>query len=258
MRATHLLAAAAMLGLVATAAPAATLIGLTSDNRLLTIDTAKRTAVIGKKIQSADKVLGIDQRPADGKLYGLTASGSLLIIDPKTGAATGAVRLAGTFDFGARPVVDFNPMADRLRVVAGANNLRINVETGQVLVDKALNIHAKDDLAGKPLQLAAGAYTNSFAGTKETDLYHLEFGSGAFVLQSPPNDGLLTTKGKLGVKIGADAVLDIVNLGAVNKNLGYMIAGGALYEIDIDSGKATAKGAVKGVPKNLVDIAAVK
>lgn len=249
--------AATMLGLAPNAA-AATLVGLTADNRLVSIDTAKRTAVMGKRIQSADKVLGIDQRPADGKLYGLTASGTLLVIEPKTGAATGAVRLAGKFEFGARPVVDFNPMADRLRIVAGTLNLRVNVETGQVIVDKPLNVHAKDDLAGKPPQIAAGAYTNSFAGAKETDLYHIEIGNAAFVLQSPPNDGLLTTKGKLGVKAGPDAVLDIANLGAVNKNVGYMIAGGTLYEIDIDSGKAAPKGAVKGLPRNLVDIAVVK
>jgi hypothetical protein len=258
MRATCLLATVAAVALAAGAASAATLVGLTGDNRLFSIDTEKRTAVAGKKIQSADKVLGIDQRPADGKLYGLTASGTLVIIDPKTGAATGAARLAEKFDFGPKPVVDFNPMADRLRVVFGTTNLRINVETGQVLTDKPLNWHAKEAQAGKPAQIAAGAYTNSVAGTKETDLYHLDIIAGGFVLQSPPNDGLLTVKGPLGLTPPASAVLDIQNLGEVNKNVGIMIADGTLYEVNIESGKATAKGPVKGLPKNLVDIAVWK
>lgn len=218
----------------------------------------KRTAVAGKKIQSADKILGIDQRPADGKLYGLTASGTLVIIDPKTGAATGAARLADKFDYGAKPVVDFNPMADRLRVVTPTHNLRIHVETGQVFVDKPLSWHSKEPQAGKPAQIAAGAYTNSFAGAKETDLYHLDTVGGAFVLQSPPNDGLLTVKGPLGVTPPASAVFDIQNLGEVNKNVGLMIANGTLYEVNIENGASTAKGPIKGLPKNLVDVAVMK
>jgi len=258
MRLAHLLATAATLALVATAASAATLVGLTDDNKLVSIDTVKRTAVAGKKIQSADKILGIDQRPADGKLYGLTASGTLVTIDPKTGAATGAARLADKFDYGAKPVVDFNPMADRLRVVTPTHNLRIHVETGQVFVDKPLSWHAKEPQAGKPAQIAAGAYTNSFAGTKETDLYHLDTVAGAFVLQSPPNDGLLTVKGPLGITPPAGAVFDIQNLGEVNKNVGIMIANGTLYEVNIENGASTAKGPIKGLPKNLVDIAVMK
>lgn len=259
MRAYALLATVAAFAVTAaTAVSAATLVGLTDDNKLVSIDTAKLTAVAGKKIQSADKILGIDQRPADGKLYGLTASGTLVTIDPKTGAATGAARLADKFDYGAKPVVDFNPQADRLRVVTPTHNLRIHVETGQVFVDKPLSWHAKEPQAGKPAQIAAGAYTNSFKGPTETDLYHLDTVTGAFVLQSPPNDGLLTTKGPLGVTPPASAVLDIENQGALNKNIGHMIAGGTLYEVNIETGKATSKGAIKGLPKNLVDIAVWK
>jgi hypothetical protein len=254
MRLATLLATTAWLACSA-AASAATLVGLTADNRLVSIDTAKMTAVAGKKIQSADKVLGIDVRPADGKLYGLTASGTLLVIDPASGAATGAVKLADKFDFGAKPIVDFNPQADRLRIVFGTTNLRIHPDTGQVFVDKPLAYHAKEAQAGKPPQLAAGAYTNSFKGPTETDLYHLDTAAGGFVLQSPPNDGLLTVKGPLGLTPPASAVLDIQNLGGLNKNVGLMIADGVLYEINIETGKATRKGAVKGVPKNLVDIA---
>lgn len=258
MLATRLLATVAMFAMSATVAAAATLVGLTDDNKLVSIDTAKRTAVAGKKIQSADKILGIDQRPADGKLYGLTASGTLVIIDPKTGSATGAARLADKYEFGTKPVVDFNPLADRLRVVTPTHNLRIHVETGQVFVDKPLNWHAKEAQAGKPAQIAAGAYTNAFAGTKETDLYHLDTVAGAFVLQSPPNDGLLTVKGPLGLTPAKNAVFDIQSLGEANKNTGLMIADGTLYEVNIESGKATSKGAVKGLPKNLVDIAVMK
>jgi hypothetical protein len=93
-----------------------------------------------------------------------------------------------------------------------------------VFVDKALAWHAREPQAGKPAQLAAGAYTNSF-------------------------------KGPLGLTPPMSAVLDIQNTGGLNKNVGLMIADGVLYEINIETGNATKKGAIKGLPKNLQDIA---
>lgn len=237
-------------------AQAANLVGLTTDGKLVSIDTTTMTASAPVAV-SGDRLVGIDARPADGKLYGVAADGQIVTVDPKTGAATKVSVISEKVALGDRPVVDFNPAADRLRVIAaGGVSLRINVETGATIVDKPLSFDPADANKDKKPAVAAGAYTNSMAGAKATELFHVDGATGAWVLQSPPNDGILKTRGALGVANLADAVVDIATEG--DKNTAWMIAGGALYTIDIASGKATALGAVKGMTGKLQDIAVWK
>jgi Domain of unknown function (DUF4394) len=242
----------------AATAKAATLVGLTADNKLVKIDTATMAASAPMAISGADQVVGIDVRPADGKLYGLTAGGQLVVIDHMSGKATPGSTLSQKVALGPRPVVDFNPAADRLRVIAAdGQSLRINVDDGATTVDKPLNYDAADANNGKKPMVAAGAYTNSSKGAKSTELFHVDGGTGALVLQSPPNDGVLKTRGAVGVANLGDAVMDIDNE-AEGKNTAYLIAGGTLYTIDLAIGKATQVGAVKGMNGKLVDIAVWK
>lgn len=258
---TRLLARAmgvSALALIAGAANAATLAGLTADNKLVRIDTATMAATAPTAISGADRVVGIDVRPADGKLWGLSATGQLLTIDPASGKATLGAMLSEKVALGERPVVDFNPAADRLRVIAANGvSLRINVETGATIVDKPLNYAAADAAKDKKPSVAAGAYTNSSKGAKATDLFHVDSGAGTLVLQSPPNDGVLKTRGALGVTGLADAVLDIDNEGE-GKNTAWMVTGGWLFTVDLATGKATKVGQIKGMTGKLVDIAVWK
>lgn len=252
------MAGASLLALIAgmASAQAATLVGLTADGKLVSIDTTTMTASAPVAV-NGDRLVGIDVRPADGKLYGVAADGQIVTIDPKTGATTKVSMISEKVTLGDRPVVDFNPAADRLRVIAaGGVSLRINVETGAAIVDKPLSFDPADASAAKKPAVVAGAYTNSMAGAKATELFHVDGATGAWVLQSPPNDGILKTRGALGVANLADAVVDIATEG--DKNTAWMIAGGALYTIDIASGKATSLGAVKGVTGKLQDIAVWK
>lgn len=236
-------------------AEAATLVGLTADNKLVKIDTATMAASAPMTISAADKIVGIDQRPADGKLYGLTATGQLVVIDHMSGKATPGSMVSEKVALGPRPVVDFNPVADRLRVIgADGVSLRINVDTGATTVDKPLNYDAADASAAKKPAVAAGAYTNSMKGAKGTELFHVDGGNGALVLQNPPNDGVLKTRGMVGVTGPAEVVMDIAHEGE-GKNIAYLIAGTALYTVDLASGKATQVGTIKGLGGKLVDIA---
>lgn len=242
----------------AATARAATLVGLTADNKLVKIDTATLAASAPMAISGADQVVGIDVRPADGKLYGLTAGGQLVVIDHMSGKATPGAALSQKVPLGPRPVVDFNPAADRLRVIAAdGQSLRINVDDGATTVDKPLNYDAADANNGKKPMVAAGAYTNSAKGAKSTELFHVDGGTGALVLQNPPNDGVLKSRGAVGVPNLSDAAMDIDNE-AEGKNTAYLIAGGTLYTIDLATGKATQVGAVKGMNGKLVDIAVWK
>jgi hypothetical protein len=236
-------------------AQAATLIGLTADGRLVKIDTATLAAFTPVAISDSDRILGIDVRPADGKLYGLAETGQLVTIDTASGKATPVAVLSTKVALGARPVVDFNPVADRLRVIAADGaSLRIDVQTGATTVDKPLNYDSADANAGKKPAVAAGAYTNSAKGAKATELFHVDGSTGALVLQSPPNDGILKTRGAVGISGAPEAVMDIVQEGE-GKNTVYLIVGNTLHTVDLATGKATQAGAVKGLTGKLVDVA---
>jgi hypothetical protein len=102
----------------------------------------------------------------------------------------------------------------------------------------------------------AGAYSNSFAGTKETGLYDIDSTLGTFLVQAPPNDGILKTRGALGAKLASPIAFDIVADGA-GGNLGYLVSGKSLYTVDIATGKATKKADLKGLSGVLRDIAAL-
>ena len=153
-----LLAGAALLGSAATAG-AATLIGLTADNALVRIDGDSRRAAAPVRITGAERrVLGIDQRPQDGRLYGVTGRGQIVAVDPVTGRATPVSRLNMPLESGGRAVVDFNPVANRLRLMGmNGTNFRVNVDTGEVARDGELKYQAGSAGAESTPRIVAGA-----------------------------------------------------------------------------------------------------
>ena len=117
-------------------AQAGTIIGLVDGNSLAMIDAASRKVTSTVDIKGAGPLLGIDVRPLDGLLYGVSADGWIVIIDPKTGQAMQKAKLSETLKPGVVATVDFNPVADRLRVMGSdGTNLRVNVEDGKAIVD---------------------------------------------------------------------------------------------------------------------------
>jgi len=72
------LAAAAILA--CTSSQAVTLIGLNSQNQISRIDTANVGAAVNMNITglaAGDRLVGIDTRPKDGKVYGVSLSNQL-------------------------------------------------------------------------------------------------------------------------------------------------------------------------------------
>lgn len=202
----------AVRGLALAPAAAPTAIGLSNDNRLVGFDPkapntlTSNVAITG--LQPGEQVLGIDVRPANGRLYALTNAARLYTVDPGTGTATlSSSLLADPADTtlpynglgGTVFSVDFNPAADRLRVLSDSGqNLRINVETGATTTDGIVNRTPAATVLG-------AAYSNAFAGTTTTTLYDLEGRSNVLARQLPPNDGTLVDIGPLGVSLGARA-----------------------------------------------------
>jgi hypothetical protein len=252
MKLTMLLAGAALLA--PAAAEAGQIATLSGASTLTVFDADTRKSIRSVNVTGlSGKLAGIDVRPADGMLYGLVDDGALVIIDTTTGKATMKSKLETMLGKGVAAVaIDFNPMADRLRIIgADGANLRVNVDDGKVVVDKKLNYAEADANRGKTAMIVAGAYSNSYKGTQATALYDIDGKLGAMLRQAPPNDGVLNTMGQVGAK-GQVAAFDIESDGN-GGNVGWLIAGKTLHRVDIATGAATPVGAikVKGVVRDL-------
>ncbi|HEY4254350.1 MAG TPA: DUF4394 domain-containing protein [Roseomonas sp.] len=248
--------------LLAAAGPAGaqSLIGLTADNMLVRIDAATRRAAAPVRVTGAEgKLLGIDIRPSDNRLYGVTDANQIVTIDPATGRATQVSRLNMPFTAGGRAVVDFNPAADRLRLMGASGvNFRINVDTGEVTRDGQLQYAAGSPQAGTAPRIVAGAYTNSSGRPQATALYTIDTLLRSYNLQAPPNDGVQQSRGML-PDLPAGVAFDILADGD-GGNMGFLLAGATLHRIDIATGAPTALGAVTGLPAGaeVIDIAAMR
>ena len=198
------------------------------------------TGLNGPATSPPEQILGVDFRPQDGLLWGISSAGRLYTIAPTSGVATFRAALmtdAATLSaIASAPSLsaDFNPAANRLRVISPSGlNLRIAVvdipaagtaaavPAGTTATDMPINRPG-----GAPASVIAAAYTNSFAGTASTQLFDLEAIADFLTLQNPPNSGTLTNQGTtgLGLDISNFAGFDIAGgqnglvLGAVRAN----------------------------------------
>ena len=238
-------------------AAAQTVAALIGDRTIAIVDAGAkkvtRTMTVGG---ISGRLAGIDVRPADGMLYGVVEDGTVVTIDTGSGKATMKSNLEMMIPPGTAATVDFNPAADRLRLIGtDGMNLRANVDDGKVIQDGQLKFADGDMHKGETPMVTAGAYTNSFKGTKETVLYDIDGRIGALLRQAPPNDGVLNAIGKLGVKADK-AAFDIVSDGQ-GGNAAWLMAGKTLYKVDLATGKATKAAEIKGVNGTVRDIAAL-
>jgi hypothetical protein len=231
------------------------IVGLVDGTSIVTIDPASRMVTSTVRVRGAAPLLGIDVRPANGMLYGLTSNGDIVTIDPKSGNAMKASKLGASWKQGMTTTFDFNPVADRLRLMnSAAVNLRVNVDDGKAIVDGTHRFKDGDVNAGKTPRIVAGAYTNSWKGTKATTLFNIDAATGTLVTQAPPNDGVLNTVGSLGIAIGGPVAFDIV-ASKPEKNEAWIVTGGSLYSVDLKTGKAMPVGRIGGLSGALTDIA---
>lgn len=202
---------------------------------LNTPSTVSSKAIIG--LQSGESIRGIDVRPANKQLYAIGSSNRLYTINTSTGQATAigagpfTPALTGTF-----AGIDFNPMADRLRIVTSSGqNLRIHPETG---------VLAGQDVGIFPLErtVSGCAHTNNFVGATSTMLYDIDATDDRLYTQNPPNNGMLTLVGSLGVDVDGNNGFDIS--GTDNKAYAILSKNGAakLYSINLLTGAATVIG----------------
>ncbi|HZT48051.1 MAG TPA: DUF4394 domain-containing protein [Hyphomicrobiaceae bacterium] len=237
----------------ATHASAATVAALQDGSTIAWIDTDKKAVTGSAKLAGGATLIGFDVRPADGRLYGVTPDGAIVIVDPMTGKWEKKSQLSEKLPTGVTFVVDFNPVADRMRLMASdGTNFRVNVDDGKAVVDGTLK-YAEGDKDKKP-RVTAGAYSNSFAGSKETALYDIDLGLGLLVKQAPPNDGVLNGIGKLGIKVMEPVAFDIWSDGK-GANAAWLLTGGTLHSVDLATGAAKPVGSIAGLKGKVWDMA---
>lgn len=259
MTASSLLAlrSALILGVagLATAAYAAPAVGLVGGNTLVMFDTESRAVSGTMEVTGVDGLAGIDIRPADKMLYGVTLAGEVVTIDTASGAATVKSTLSEKLSSYEGAIVDFNPVADRLRLMgADGTNHRVNVDDGMVTVDGSLAYEAGDMHEGEAPAIVAAAYTNSVGKPEATKMFDIDATIVALIQQVSPNDGTLKAIGKLGVEGGSSYAFDI-SATADLANTAYLVVDNVLHTVDLDTGAATASGAIEGVDGMISDIA---
>jgi Domain of unknown function (DUF4394) len=194
-------------------------------------------------INTTEKIISIDFRPATGELYGLANSSRLYIINQNTGTS----RLVNTASFtpaisGSIVNIDFNPTVDRIRLVSNnGQNLRLNPETGLVVsVDANINGVSNAEINGI-------AYTNSKAGNTTTTLYDIDNTTGKLYIQNPPNNGALVEVGRLDILFYGNTAFDIAP-----NNSAYLGTNNNFYSVNLSTGKAIK---INTLSEPLLDIA---
>ncbi|MDB5236001.1 MAG: hypothetical protein JWR44_2994, partial [Hymenobacter sp.] len=221
-------------------------------------------------------LVGIDYRPANNLLYALgynaTTAGpntQLYILNPGTNVVSpvGAPQRLELGGANERIGFDFNPTADRVRVVSTNDaNYRLDPNTGLLAATDGNLAYA----GGAPANPGVGAvaYTNSnpLVSAGGTTLYDFDYlNNGLLSIQNPPNSGTLNTHstvlfvitggsspGTYGIGNPTDIGTDIYYNPSTGQNVGYVTevteprSNGSrasnTYRLDLATGLATQLG----------------
>lgn len=234
-----------------------TVTGLTVDQQLVSFSenapSSLRSAGRVRGLQGDTKLVGIDYRVQNGKLYGVGDRGGVYTVDRHAQAGKVSqltVALNGN-DFG----VDFNPAANRLRVISNTGqNLRHNIDdpaapltttVDGVLTNPAVPPATTPTTA---LGITGAAYTNNDLNTATaTTLFDVDTVNDRVALQSPANAGTLAPTGGLGVNAGPSAGFDIYYAPGSGTNQGYAAlqtgGGYGFYRVNLLTGSSHSAGA---------------
>ncbi|MFB7545978.1 DUF4394 domain-containing protein [Streptomyces zaomyceticus] len=227
-------------------------VGLTSDQRLVGFDVRDPADTWSLRkingLQGDSKLVGIDFRVQNGKLYGVGDKGGVYTLNSDAKAVKVSqltVALQGRH-FG----VDFNPAANRLRVISDTGqNLRHNID--DPAAPKTTTVDGTLTNPTMPPSTALGvtgaAYTNNdLDATTATTLFDIDTTNDRVSLQSPANAGTLAPTGNLGVNAGPSAGFDIYYQASDGSNRGFaaLSTGGKqrFYKVNVLNGKATLVG----------------
>ncbi|MDP9444252.1 MAG: DUF4394 domain-containing protein [Actinomycetota bacterium] len=196
------------------------------------------------------RLVGIDRRVQNRRLYGVGDHGGVYTINVRHRRAAKVSQLTAPL-LGTHFGVDFNPAADRLRVISDAGqNLRHDVNPGgTTTVDGMLNYPPDMPRAEG---VTAAAYTNNdLDATTSTTLFDVDTALDQGAIQAPANAGSLSATGRLGINAapntGADTWTGLED-GKAAANRGFVTlrpVGShrfALYAMNLLTGELSRRG----------------
>jgi uncharacterized protein DUF4394 len=222
--------------------PPVFIFALTTDNTLYLLapgstvyQSLGRVAGIG-----GNDLIGLDFRPADKRLYGLTDGGRLYTINFNVAPPTATLvsTMTPRFPSGFQSLMDFNPVVDAIRLIGGdTQNYAVVKGANGILnttaVQTSLTYAAGDVNAGKTPKVTGGAYNNNVAGATTTLFYAMDYDQDTLVTIADKNNGSSNTGGgrlqtigplvdSAGNKITVNALndFDIITLNGVNFLIG--------------------------------------
>lgn len=198
-------------------------------------------------LQAGESILGIDFRPLNGQLYALGSNSRVYIVNPTTGVATFAfsfttttgmtVLLSGT-SFG----FDFNPAADRLRIISNTGqNLRVVPDNVAAGVAGTTFVDANINPMGASVNGVAYDNNDNDPATA-TELYALDVNTDLLYEIDPPNAGTLVEPVPVSLKLEGDGGFDIAPRNAnVTSDIGLALyevnKKSTLFQIDVETGE---------------------
>lgn len=244
---------------LASPAHAVNLVALNSNNQIGVFDSA--SALVDSSTfntitgaAAGESFIGIDLRPSDNLIYGISASNKIFTINANTGASAFVANLSSSIVSTSKGYgIDFNPVADRtpnasLRLISSSgDNYAINVNTGAVTTATSI-------ASG----YTGAAYTNSDPASNSapasTGLYYLNSANDTLgFAASGFNNPTITTVGALGVDALSANGFELLNNGiaysAINYDDGLLKTG--LFTINLGTGLATQSGLFIGTINGL-------
>lgn len=249
-------------------AQAESLVAINSSNEIGVFDTGNLAAASFTKIiglNDKQSLIGIDLRPSNNLLYGISTDNILYTLNAYTGVAQFAFNLSTPiFAAGTGYGVDFNPVADRgtgasLRVVnSNGDNLAVNANTGAVVPQVALT-KVVDEKKVTATGFTAVAYANSdptqpTTAPANTQLYYINSENDTLsIATSAFNDPKITLIGAIGIDILKANGFELFSNGkafaAINMDDGT--SDSKLLGINLTSGLGTILGTFNGTINGL-------
>lgn len=246
---TATVAVLGVFGLTATPAgagvPDEEVVAITRDGQIFTFSSTDPSDIqlFGPVVDLAmgEKILGIDFRPANGRLYAVTNGSRIFTLEPDGPVvdadlvSTISVPLDGK-DFG----VDFNPVVDRLRIVSQqtGQSMAVNVDTGAATVNGSAFFSTAGDAA-----IVGSAYTNNFSGAATTVLYGLDAGNDSLATQNT-STGQLTLVGDTGRDLRRFVGFDISSEGTAIAVVQNKVSAGIVVTVDLATGDTSKVGKI--------------
>ena len=250
--------AAAFMSMSAASAYAADLVAINSSNQIGVFNANNAVDAVFNNISGdavGESFIGIDLRPSNNTLYGITRSNKIFTIDAYTGSSTFVASLANPVVAASKSYgFDFNPVAD----ISGASSLRLISSTGD---NYAVNVNTGAvTLATSLITGFTGvSYTNSNANNptivpNSTALYYINSANDTLnVATTAFNNPSISIIGSLGIDIlsanGFEIDANGIGYAAVNMDNGFLKS--ELIKINTMTGQAewvsTFNGTINGL-----------